>query len=98
MVIALGGGSPIDAAKGIAVMATNEGPFESYCGTGSDPWPNPPLPILALPTTAGTGAEVSAAAMINLPSQGRKVDMFGPSILPAVAIADAELTTALESR
>lgn len=94
-IIALGGGSPIDAAKAIAVMTTNDGPFESYCSAGADPWPNTPLPIIALPTTAGTGAEVSAAAMVNLPEQGRKVDIFGHSILPKVAIADARLTESL---
>ncbi len=97
-VIGLGGGSPIDAAKAIAVMATNEGPFGDYCGAGVDPWPNEPLPIIALPTTAGTGAEVSAAGMINLPQRGRKVDIFGPSILPKVAIADAKLTVSLPPR
>ncbi len=96
--IGLGGGSPIDAAKAIAVMTTNDGPFEDYCGAGADPWPNTPLPIIALPTTAGTGAEVSAAAMINLPSRGRKVDIFGTSILPKVAIADAKLTLSLPPR
>ena len=95
VVIGLGGGSPIDAAKAIAVMATNEGPFAAYCGAGADPWPNTPLPIMALPTTAGTGAEVSAAGMINLPQRGRKVDIFGSSILPKVAIADAKLTLSL---
>ncbi len=94
-VIGLGGGSPIDAAKAIAVMATNDGPFESYCGVGADPWPNTPLPIIAIPTTAGTGAEVSEAAMINLPEKGRKVDMFGATILPQIAIADAKLTLSL---
>ncbi len=94
-IIALGGGSPIDAAKAIAVMATNEGPFESYCSAGADPWPNTPLPIIALPTTAGTGAEVSAAGMVNLPEQGRKVDKFGLSILPKIAIVDARLTESL---
>ncbi|MEM7345803.1 MAG: iron-containing alcohol dehydrogenase, partial [Chloroflexota bacterium] len=56
---------------------------------------NDPLPIIALPTTAGTGAEVSAAAMINIPQLDRKMDMFGASILPQVAIADANLTLGL---
>jgi alcohol dehydrogenase class IV len=95
VVIGLGGGSPLDAAKAIAVMAANDGPVTDYCGTGADPWPNPPRPILAVPTTAGTGAEVSAAAMINIPALGRKMDMFGPSILPKVAIADPTLTLGL---
>jgi len=66
-----------------------------YCGTGVDPWPNTPLPIFAIPTTAGTGAEVSPAAMINIPQLGRKMDMFGPGILPKVAIADPTLTLSL---
>jgi alcohol dehydrogenase class IV len=98
VVIGLGGGSPLDAAKAIAVMATNDGRVTDYCGTGVDPWPNAPPPILAVPTTAGTGAEVSAAAMINIPTQGRKMDMFGPSILPKVAIADPALTLGLPPR
>jgi alcohol dehydrogenase class IV len=97
-IIALGGGSPIDAAKAIAVMTTNDGPFEDYCSAGADPWPNTPLPIIALPTTAGTGAEVSAAAMVNLPASGRKVDLFGSSILPQIAIIDAKLTVSLPPR
>jgi len=96
-IVAIGGGSPLDAAKAIAVMATNDDPFLEYCGA-FDPWPNTPLPIIAIPTTAGTGAEVSAAAMINLPSQGRKDYLFGPSILPKVAIADANLTLSLPQR
>jgi alcohol dehydrogenase len=94
----VGGGSPIDAAKAIAVMATNDGPLEDYCSAGADPWPHPPLPIIAVPTTAGTGAEVSAAAMINIPEAGRKLDMFGPTILPQLAIADANLTVGLPPR
>jgi 1,3-propanediol dehydrogenase len=95
VVIGLGGGSPLDAAKAIAVMATNNGQVTDYCGAGVDPWPNAPLPIVAVPTTAGTGAEVSSAAMINIPAQGRKMDMFGSSILPKVALADPTLTLGL---
>ncbi len=95
VVIGLGGGSPLDAAKAIAVMAVNEEPIEQYCGVGADPWPVPPSPIIAIPTTAGTGAEVSGAAMLNLVSESRKVDMFGKSILPVTAILDPELTVGL---
>lgn len=96
-VIGFGGGSPIDAAKGIAVMATNGGAVDDYCD-GFDPWHVPPLPIIGIPTTAGTGAEVSAAAMVNIPSQGMKKALFGPSILPVVAIADPVLTVGLPPR
>jgi alcohol dehydrogenase class IV len=95
VLIGLGGGSSIDAAKGIAVMAANEGPIEAYCGAGADPWPTPPAPIIAIPTTAGTGAEVSGAAMINLAAESRKADIFGPSILPVAAILDPGLTVGL---
>ncbi|MCP4198934.1 MAG: iron-containing alcohol dehydrogenase [Proteobacteria bacterium] len=95
VVVGVGGGSPMDAAKGIAVMAVNEGPVEGYCGAGVDPWPVEPLPVVAIPTTAGTGAEVSAAAMINLPHLKRKSDLFGPSILPKTAILDPMLTVGL---
>jgi alcohol dehydrogenase class IV len=95
VVIGLGGGSPMDAAKAIAVVAVNDGPLESYCGAGADPWPMPPAPIIAIPTTAGTGAEVSGAAMINLVAESRKTDIFGPSILPVTAILDPRLTVGL---
>jgi alcohol dehydrogenase class IV len=94
-IVALGGGSPIDAAKAIAVMAANDGPLEDYCGAGADPWPVAPVPIIAIPTTAGTGAEVSGAAMINLVAESRKADIFGQSIRPATAILDPTLTVGL---
>jgi alcohol dehydrogenase class IV len=93
--IGLGGGSPMDAAKAIAVMAVNEEPIEQYCGVGTDPWPVPPKPVVAIPTTAGTGSEVSAAAMVNIVSKARKMDMFGRSIEPSVAILDPLLTVGL---
>jgi alcohol dehydrogenase class IV len=96
-VIGLGGGSPMDAAKSVAVMAMNDGTVEQYC-SGADPWPVAPLPVLAIPTTAGTGAEVSSAAMVNLPDQGIKAAMFGPSILPKVALVDPLLTLGLPPR
>ncbi|MCK4975435.1 MAG: iron-containing alcohol dehydrogenase, partial [Anaerolineales bacterium] len=78
-----------------AVMAVNEGPLEDYCCAGADPWPVAPPPIIGIPTTAGTGAEVSAAAMLNLVSEHRKVDLFGDTILPVTAILDPELTVGL---
>jgi alcohol dehydrogenase class IV len=93
--VALGGGSPIDAAKAMAVMAANDGPLAGYCGAGADPWPVRPVPIIAIPTTAGTGAEVSGAAMINLVAAPRKADIFGQSIRPVTAILDPVLTVGL---
>ena len=93
--VALGGGSPIDAAKAMAVMAANDGSLTDYCGAGADPWPVRPVPIVAIPTTAGTGAEVSGAAMINLVAESRKADIFGQSIRPVTAVLDPVLTVGL---
>ncbi len=94
-VLGVGGGSPIDSAKVIAMLATNAEPLEHYIGQGADAWANAPLPILAIPTAAGTGAEVSGAAMINLIAERRKVDIFGISITPDAAICDPVLTLGL---
>ncbi len=97
LIVGLGGGSSMDAAKAIAIMSVNEGPLEDYCEV-FDAWPNPPPPVICLPTTAGTGAEVSLAAMINLPGKNVKRALFGASIQPAVAIVDPSLTLGLPSR
>lgn len=94
-VLGVGGGSPIDSAKVIAMLATNAEPLEHYIGKGADAWENAPLPILAIPTAAGTGAEVSGASMINLIEERRKVDIFGLSITPDTAICDPVLTVGL---
>jgi alcohol dehydrogenase class IV len=87
-VLGVGGGSPIDSAKVIAMLATNAEPLEHYLGKGADAWENAPLPILAIPTAAGTGAEVSAASMINLTAERRKVDIFGSTITPTMAAVE----------
>lgn len=97
LVVGLGGGSPMDAAKAIAIMSTNEGPIESYVEI-LDAWPNTPLPVICVPTTAGTGAEVSRAAMINLSDQKLKRALFGASIQPVVAVVDPLLTIGLPQR
>ncbi len=94
LIIGFGGGSPMDAAKGIAIMSTNDGPIESYVEI-LDAWPNKPLPMLCVPTTAGTGAEVSRAAMVNLSAHKIKRALYGPSIQPAVAVVDPKLTIGL---
>ncbi|MFV1859519.1 MAG: iron-containing alcohol dehydrogenase family protein [Anaerolineales bacterium] len=94
VIIGLGGGSPMDAAKGIAIMSTNDGPIESYIEI-LDAWPNTPLPVMCVPTTAGTGAEVSRAAMINLSEDKVKRALYGASIQPAVAVVDPKLTLGL---
>ena len=81
--LGVGGGSPIDSAKVIAMLATNAEPLEHYVGKGGDPCgKTAPLPILAVPTAAGTGAEVSSASMINLTAERRKVDLYGATLAP----------------
>ncbi len=94
LIVGLGGGSPMDAAKAIAIMSTNDGPIESYIEV-KDAWPITPLPVICVPTTAGTGAEVSLAAMINLTDKKRKRAIYGDSIQPAVAVVDPRLTLGL---
>ncbi len=91
-VIGLGGGSPIDASKAIAVMATNPGDYWDYIsgGTGSaNPLIEKPLPIVAITTTAGTGTEVDPWTVVT--HNGEKIGYGCDGTFPAVAIVDPEL-------
>jgi alcohol dehydrogenase class IV len=93
LVIGLGGGSVVDAAKAIAAMATQPGNLFDYLeviGRGQ-PLDRPPLPHLAVPTTAGTGAEVTRNAVLASPEHGLKVSLRHHSMLPTVALIDPEL-------
>lgn len=97
-VIGLGGGSAIDAAKAITVrVAHAEGPLLRYeAQTGGYKLITGPLaPILAIPTTAGTGSEVGRSAVITVPEQGRKIIIWCPLLMPKRAISDPELTVCL---
>ena len=89
-VIALGGGSSIDCAKAIAVMATNEGSIRDYAGIGKIK--NPGLPLIAVPTTAGTGSEVTRVCIISDTENDVKMLLIDPHLTPTVAIVDPELT------
>ena len=94
MVIGLGGGSALDAGKAIAALVTNPGDVFDYLeviGKGQ-PLINAPLPYLAIPTTAGTGAEVTRNAVLESPEQNVKVSLRSPLMLPRVALVDPELT------
>lgn len=97
-VIALGGGSALDAAKAI-VLAASAGPsriWEFSAGnSGTPPVKKPILPIIAVPTTAGTGSEVDANAVITDNEQGRKTSIAHQELLPKMVIADPELTRGL---
>ena len=93
VVIGLGGGSVIDLAKALAALIHCTGPALSYLdvvGDGST-LDAPPVPMIAMPTTAGTGAEVTKNAVISVPERGLKVSLRDPRMIPEVAIVDADL-------
>ena len=97
IVIGFGGGSALDAAKAIAVLAANSGDPLDYLevvGRGQT-LTEPALPIIAIPTTAGTGAEVTRNAVLLSSEHAVKVSLRSPSMLPRLALVDPELTTSL---
>lgn len=93
-VIAIGGGSVIDTGKAVAALVTNSGSLIDYLeGVGKGrPLTQEPLPFMALPTTAGTGAEVTKNSVIGVPKAGVKVSLRSDSMLPTWAVVDPELT------
>lgn len=95
-VVALGGGSPIDLAKGVALLATHEGKLEDFAMIygGLERITARVAPVIAIPTTAGTGAEVGRAALLTL-DDGRKLGIISPYLIPRRAICDPELTLGL---
>lgn len=95
-VIAFGGGSPIDLAKGVALLATHPGDLESFAAIlGGIPRITAAVaPLIAIPTTAGTGSEVGRAALITLDDE-RKLGFISPHLIPKRAICDPELTLGL---
>jgi len=97
LVIAIGGGSVIDAGKAIAALAANPGDVLDYLeviGKGQ-PLPNAPFPTIAVPATAGTGSEVTRNAVLGSPEHGVKASLRSPLMLPRVAIVDPQLTLGL---
>lgn len=94
LVIAIGGGSVLDAGKAIAILITNPGEPLDYMeviGRGKS-LDRPSCPCIAIPTTAGTGAEVTANAVIESPQNRVKVSLRSPLMLPRVALIDPALT------
>lgn len=91
VVVALGGGSCLDAAKAVAVLMTNGGYIGDYMG-GITPIHKAPIPLLAIPTTAGTGSEATNVTVITSTSNDVKMMIKHPAFLPAVAIVDPLLT------
>lgn len=97
VIVGLGGGSAIDAAKAIAALAANPGDplrFLEVVGEGKA-LEKEPLPCIAIPTTAGTGSEVTRNAVLSVPEHKRKVSLRDDRMLPTVAFVDPELTYSL---
>ena len=94
--IAVGGGSSIDLAKAVVLLATHEPPLEQYAVIlgGMAKITADFAPVIAIPTTAGTGAEVGLAALITL-RDGRKLAFRAPSMIPNVALCDPDMTLGL---
>lgn len=93
-VVGLGGGSSIDSAKSIALMANNPGDYWDYIFGGSGkglPVPNPALPVIAITTTAGTGTEADPWTVITKEDSHEKIGFGNDSTFPAVSIVDPEL-------
>ena len=100
-VIALGGGSVMDCAKCIALMAVNEGDIWDYSlsKTGGKKEPqNPCLPIICITTSAGTGSEIDVAAVISDDMANEKTALFHPSMFPTLSIVDCELMMSVPKR
>src|SRR5215813_8774452 len=98
--VALGGGSPLDAAKLVQLLTSHPPPLSRYDdATGGDRFVTHSLPpLIAIPTTAGTGSEVSRSGVAFLEDTQRKTVIFAPALLPRAAIVDPELTYGLPPR
>jgi 4-hydroxybutyrate dehydrogenase len=99
-IVGLGGGSPLDAAKAIRLKVTHPRTLAEYddlIGGDAHITANLP-PYVAIPTTSGTGSEVSRSTVITLAATNRKTVIFSPYLIPTVAIADPELTLCLPPR
>ena len=94
--IAVGGGSSIDLAKGVAIAATHDGPLKTYATIegGSPKITDRVAPLIAVPTTAGTGSEVARGAIVIV-DDGRKLGFHSWHLVPKTAICDPELTLGL---
>lgn len=95
-IVALGGGSSIDLAKAVALLATHPRPLQQYAAVegGAAKITSAVAPMIAIPTTAGTGSEVGRGSVIVMGS-GRKLGLLSPFLLPRLAICDPELTFGL---
>jgi choline dehydrogenase len=91
-VVAIGGGSVIDTAKAARLSAQRGSPFAEFLADSERMFPAPALPLIAVPTTAGTGSEVSGGAVITDPAETRKSGIASPTLRPQDALVDPLLT------
>lgn len=94
IIISIGGGSVIDAGKAVSVLITNPGDITDYLEVvgKNQPLINKPIPFIAIPTTAGTGAEVTKNAVISVKEKQVKVSLRSPYLYPTYAVVDPQLT------
>lgn len=92
-IVALGGGSPMDVAKAVGVLATYGGSITQY--EGAHKVPGPIVPMIAIPTTAGTGSEVTAFSVITDTARSYKLTVFSYELLPRYALLDPNMITSV---
>jgi alcohol dehydrogenase len=95
-ILALGGGSPIDTAKAVGMLVNNHGSVQDFVGLHT--FTNPLPPLIAIPTTVGTGSEATTFAVITDRSVKRKLVIGNPLLAPVLALLDPELTMTLPPR
>ncbi len=99
-VVGIGGGSPLDVAKGVRLLAAHPLPLAQY-DDARDGWKlvtKPMPPMIAIPTTSGTGSEVGRSFVVTLRETGRKTVIFAPPLMPTLAVCDPELTYGLPAK
>ena len=94
LIVAVGGGSPLDVAKAVSVMLTNSGDIRQFIGV-PEAFENPGIPVVAVPTTAGSGSEVTPYAVLTDRKNLKKAPLISRYLFPVLAIDDPELTVSM---
>ncbi len=94
LIVAVGGGSPLDVSKVVSVMLTNEGDIRNFIGI-PEAFKNPGIPVIAVPTTSGSGSEVTPYAVLTDRNKLRKAPLISRFLFPVLAVDDPELTLSM---
>ena len=94
LIVAVGGGSPLDVAKAVSVMLTNKGDIRQFIGV-PEAFENPGVPVVAIPTTAGSGSEVTPYAVLTDRENLKKAPLISRYLFPVLALDDPELTLSM---